>query len=125
MMKRNTLTGQFILSACMFNLPVPSFISALSVKQPLCRSHKKVLEGITLPIASLAFIICAENVLKSTTLQKYLQVLALKTTVICIAFTVFGEGAVRYVTFSQTESLYITVKSIGDLRVRENEAAAK
>lgn len=54
-MKRNTLTGQFILSACMFNLPMPSFISALSVKKPLCRSNTKVLEGITLPIASLVF----------------------------------------------------------------------
>lgn len=62
MMKRNTLTGQFILSACMFNLPMSSFILALSVKQPLCRSHKKVLEGITLPFPSLASIICAENV---------------------------------------------------------------
>lgn len=62
MMKRNTLTGQFILSACMFNLTMSSFISALSVKQPLCRSHKKVLEGTTLPIASLAFIISVKNV---------------------------------------------------------------
>lgn len=68
MMRRNTLTGQFILSACMFNLPMPSFISALSVKQPLCRNNKKVLEGITLPFARLVFSFCGFFVLKMLTI---------------------------------------------------------
>lgn len=49
---------------------------------------------------------------------------------IFVAFTIFSQDAIHYVTFSQnchnkTESLYITVKSIWDLRVRENKAAAK
>lgn len=47
-----------------------------------------------------------------------------------MVFTLFSKGAICYVTFSKnshdkTESLYITVKSIRDLRVRGNKAAAK
>lgn len=63
-------------------------------------------------------------------LQKYQRVLALKTTMISVPFTFSSEGAICYVTSSknchdETESLYITMESIRDLRLRVNKAADK